>query len=58
MDLTTVIIKVASEVVFKAVTDDIFSEVLVKATMANKVFQERLDRFSEVSGVFCILNGR
>ena len=56
--MTTVIIKVASEVVFKALTDDIVSTVLKKATMANKVVQERLDWFSEASGVFCILNER
>ena len=55
MDVTTVIIKVASEVVFKAVTDDIISEVLKKATMA-QVFQERLIWFSEALRLFCILS--
>ena len=53
--MTTVIIKVASEVVFKAVTDDIVSTVLKKATMA-QVFQERLDWFSEALRLFCILS--
>ena len=55
VDVTTVIIKVASEVVFKAVTDDIVSTVLKKATMA-QVFQERLDWFSEALRLFCILS--
>ena len=55
MDVTTVIIKVASEVVFKAVTDDIASIVLKKTNMAKVVFQERLDWLSEFRGlgVFC-----
>ena len=55
MDVTTVIIKVASEVVFKALTDDIASIVLKKTTMAKVVFQERLDWLSEFRGlgVFC-----
>ena len=55
MDVTTVIIKVASEVVFKALTDDIASIVFKKRTMAKVVFQERLDWLSEFRGlgVFC-----
>ena len=43
-DVTTVIIKVASEVVFKPVTDDIVSEVLKKTTVSN-VFRRDLIGF-------------
>ena len=42
--MTTVIIKVASEVVFKPVTDNIVSEVLKKTTVSN-VFRRDLIGF-------------
>ena len=56
MDVTTVIIKVANEVVFKLVTDDIVSKVRKKTTVS-KMVQERLDCFSEASRVYCVWNG-
>ena len=56
VDITTVIIKVASEVVFKLMTDAIVSKVLKKTTVS-KVLQKRLDWFSEASRVYCVSNG-
>ena len=56
MDVTSVIIKVASEVGVKLVTDDIVSKVRKKTTVS-KMVQERLDCFSEASRVYCVWNG-
>ena len=56
VDVITVIIKVASEVFFKSVTDDIMSKVMKKTTVS-KMVQERLDCFSEASRVYCVWNG-